>query len=291
MIPWQRVALAVYIGVNVGLLLYGVRFGPDNIDWSLWASLPELIERGDIYAPSDFPFVWSPLAAYLMAGVSFLGYWPWVALHVAFVFLLRDWRLIGLVLISYPFWVDAALGNTLTFQVVAGMLVLRSERWSFVYLALAVLIPRPLIVPLVVWLLWKQPRTRLRLVAMAVVLGLATLFSGYTVEWITTALEYGRSDIVAEQTIGPVALIGPAWLLVGLPLGAWLTWRGWPGLAGMAISPYLFAYYLLMPLVDLVPKDRKVHDGLRHKGIVEQPVPLSGSQRHESVAPHLPKIP
>lgn len=263
-IPWRLISLAVYVGLNVGLLLYGVRLGPDNIDWSLWASLPELIERGDIYSPSDFPFVWSPVAAYLMAGVSLLGYWPWVALHVAVVFLLRDWRLIGLTLIAWPFWLDAALGNTMTFFMVAGVLALRGSRgWGVAYLVGCLLIPRPVQLPLALWLLWNRPDLRLPLIGLFAVHALVVLFSGYGAEWIATALSLGGGVSRATNAIGPSGWFGLGWLIAGIPLGVWLFLRGHVGWAGVTITPYLFPYYLLMPLVDLVAQQRSQDAALR----------------------------
>lgn len=219
----------------------------------MWASLPELLGRGELYATEGLvPFLWNPLAGYLMAGVSFLGYWSWVALHVAAVLLLRDWRPIGLVLVAYPFWVDTALGNTFTFQVIAGMLAIGgSRRWALGYLALAVLIPRPVVAPLAVWLLWKQPTIRAPFAVTALGAAAFALASGYAGDWATTVIGYGHSEIVGRFTLGPSALMGPAWLAIGIPLGVWLTWRGWPGLAGLAVSPYVFAYYLLIPPMDL----------------------------------------
>ena len=81
-------------------------------------------------------FVWSPVAAWLMAGAALLGYWAWAALHVASVLLLRRPLLIGLALVSYGFWFDVAQGNTVTFVFVTGALALRGSRGSLAYLAL-----------------------------------------------------------------------------------------------------------------------------------------------------------
>ena len=40
-------------------------------------------------------------------------------------------------------------------------------------------------------------------------------------------------------------------MVIGLPLAAWLTWKGRLGLASLAASPYWLPYYLLMLLLEL----------------------------------------
>lgn len=240
--PW-----AAYAALNLGLALYGLRFSEDNLDWQLWAALPDALETGDVYRLSPLPFVWSPVAAWLMAGVSLLGYWTWVAIHVAVVFLL-DRRMIALTLLSWPFWVDAALGNTLTFAFVAAILALRGNRLAgMTYLALLLLIPRPLQAPIALWLLWKEPGLRWPFAGLFVVHGVLVVWSGQGIEWIETALAYGR----VVQSIGPPAWLGPAWFAVVLLVTPWLMARGKVGVASLLVSPYWLPYYLMMPLIDL----------------------------------------
>lgn len=250
--PW-----ACYAALNLGLALYALRFGPDNVDWRLWTLLPDAIGAGEVYTINPgLPFVWSPVAAWVMAGVSFLGYWTWVAIHVAVVFLL-DRRMIVLTLLSWPFWVDVALGNTVTFAFVAGILALRGNRVTgLAYLALFLLIPRPLQAPLALWLLWKQPGLRWPFVGLFAVHAALVLWSGLAIDWIQSAIEYGR----AVQSIGPPAWFGAWWFAAVLLIAPWLILRGKVGLAGLLVSPYWLPYYLLMPLIDL-RRTRSAHTG------------------------------
>jgi hypothetical protein len=60
-------------------------------------------------------------------------------------------------------------------------------------------------------------------------------------------------EIGNQQNVGPTRLLGPAWLLIGIPLGLWLTLKGRLGLAGMALSPYLFPHYYLALLWEAAP--------------------------------------
>ena len=66
-----------------------------------------------------------------------------------------------------------------------------------------------------------------------------------------TGCSSSTDEVGSAFNVGPTALIGLWWLLLGVPLGAWLFWRGRVGLAGLAISPYLLPYYLMMALLDI----------------------------------------
>jgi hypothetical protein len=260
-LPWfvrraAFVGLIVVAGlVNVALLVGTIPFYKDTLgvvmplpmDWAIWTGIWEAYGNGTLYTFSEIPFVWSPLMAPVMALVPVMGFWTWAALHALAVLLLRDWRLIGLVLVSAPFWSDVAGANTFVFVFVAGVLALRGSRFAgIVYLALWLLLPRPVQVPLALWLLWKMPELRWPFVALVVVNALAVLATGYGPEWIGTMLDYGQEPM---WNIGPTFLFGTAWLIVGVPLAAWLTWRGHVGLAGLAMSPYVITNYLLMLLI------------------------------------------
>lgn len=253
-VPWRVVLLASYVGVNLVLIPSKVRLDPAiPMDWQTFSALPAAIADGTIYdLEGAAPFTWSPVAAWIMAGVTMVGYWPWVVAHVATVLLLRDVRMIGLVLVSYGFWWDAAQGNTLTFALVAGMLALTGSRAAaLVYLGLFVLIPRPLMAPLALWLLWSD-RSLLRPLAVMAVLHVAIVVaSGYALIWPVAVLLY---ELPVGITIGPTALVGHWWLLVGVPLGLWLAWRGTVGWAGLAVSPWVAPQYVLWPLLDVAPK-------------------------------------
>jgi hypothetical protein len=248
------VLLACYAALNLGLAAYFVRIGPDAGDWQLWLTIPEKLARGELYEPPLGPFVWSPVAAWLLVGVVQLGYWAWFALHLAVVPLLRDRWLIAFTLASWPFWHDAAEGNTFAFVFVSGALALRGSRAAaIIYLSLLLLMPRPVQVPLAAWLLWRMPDLRLPFAALFMAHAAAVLASGYALDWFDAVRSYGSAGAM-ENTIGPPRWLGAAWLAVGIPLGAWLWWRGRLGLAGIAISPYWLPGYLLMWLLELVPR-------------------------------------
>jgi hypothetical protein len=251
------VLLASYIGVNLGLVAQKITLGPDvGVDWQLFSQLPTAVAGDTIYEISpEVSFVWSPVAAWLMAGVALLGYWAWAALHVASVLLLRSPLLVGLVLVSYAFWFDVAQGNTVTFVFVAGFLAIGgSRRASLVYLALLVLMPRPLMVPLAVWLLWKDHSLWRPFAAIFAIHAALVLASGDIGPWVASMLHH---DLAPGITVGPTAWVGRWWLLVGVPL-AWLAWRGHIGWASLAVSPYVTPQYLLFVLWELVPGNRRL---------------------------------
>lgn len=253
-IPWRTVLLLSYVGFNVIVIPQTIRLGPNvAVDWQTFSALPEAIANGSLYSvETPVPFVWSPVAAWIMAGATMVGYWPWLALHVAAVFLIQPWLLVGLVLVSYGFWFDAAQGNSFTFSLVAGVCALRGNRFAaLVYLGLLVLIPRPILFPLAVWLLWMRPGIRLPFAAMFIAHAALVLASGYAWPWLEAMLTY---DLSSGVTVGPTAVLGRWWLLLGIPLAAWLTWRGYVGWAGVAASPYINPQYLIWPLLDLAPR-------------------------------------
>lgn len=248
-LPWRWLGWALYIGVNVALISM-LRPDTDHPDWQLWLSLPDKLRVGTLYAQTgEARYVWSPVLAPIMAAAPLLGYWTWGAFHVASVFLLRDWRLIGLVLVSWGFWIDTIGGNTFTFILVAGVLALRGSRpAALVFLALCILMPRPIQLPLALWLLWSMPSIRLPVVALVAVHAVAVLLTGYAAEWLGSMLIQTGATI---GSIGPTLIFGQAWLLIGIPLGAWLAWHRHFGWAGAAVSPYMLPAYWLWPLLDL----------------------------------------
>lgn len=245
---WRMVAVAVYIALNLVAIRFSIGFGPSVDDWQLWSSLADRLARGDVYAPEDGPpFVWSPVAAWIMAGVAAVGYVPWVLAHFVAVFLLRPPLLILLTAFSWAFWWDAASAHIMIFILVTGVLALRGSRLAALgYLILLLLMPRPVQMPLALWLLWKMPAIRWPFTVLFAAHAIVVVASGYALPWAIAAISW--TDAAG---IGPSRYLGTAWLIVGVPLGAWLLWRGRVGWSGLAISPYLLPEYLLMPLVDL----------------------------------------
>jgi hypothetical protein len=244
-----RIAVAVYIGINVGLILYEKRLGPHNDDWRLWVALANAFPTGAIYQlGTEVPYVWSPLAAPVMVAAVHIGYWAWVGVHIAAVALLRDVRLIALVLVSWAFWSDVVGGNTFTFVFVAAALALRGSRMAgVIYIALFLLMPRVVQVPVAAWILWRMPQTRAPAALLFVVHASVVLVSGLAPEWIGAL----SAHALPRQNLGPSYFIGLWWLVVAIPLGVWCWWRGWLGTAGVVLNTYLLPQYLLMPLLDL----------------------------------------
>jgi hypothetical protein len=78
------------------------------------------------------------------------------------------------------------------------------------------------------------------------------LVLGFGPAWLDALLHATEGVEVAD--FGPAAFIGSLWLPIGLVLAAFLTWRGRLGLASLAASPYWLPQYLLMLLLDLVPR-------------------------------------
>ena len=222
-------------------------------DWFIWEQVPGRWHAGRLYEV-DHPhyfYVFSPIAGAIMAAVVPLGYAFWWALHLAVLPLLRDWRLITLTILSVPFWVDTMVASTVTWPFVAGALALRGSHWGGItYLALFALMPRPVHLPLAAWLLWQRPALRLPALGMVIATLAVTLWLGYGEEWRANLLWSGTDYLSAAHNFSPTRIFGMSWLVIGLPLAAWLLWRGWVGLAGMAMAPYLLPPYFLMLLWD-----------------------------------------
>ena len=252
MIRSRWLLLTVYVSANVGLML---SLWPANVDWELWDALPAALESGTVYrTPTEQPFVWSPVAAPIMAAVSAVGWWLWTLAHIGAVFLLRDRWLIGLTLTSWPFWVDTVNGNVFVFVFVTGVLAVRGSRAAgFVYLILLLFMPRPVQVPLAGVILWKDRSLWLPFALAFGAHALAVVGSGYAVEWLTA-----MSEKQATWNLSPAQFLGWWWLVLGVPLAGWLTWIGRPGLAGLAMSPYVLPPYWLMALLPRVDVGRRV---------------------------------
>lgn len=224
-----------------------MRQGASGGDWFNLSAL----SIADPYAVRAYR--WSPPAAWIWAtAVVPMGLPLWQALHLGALVLLRDWRVILLALVSWAFWQDLANGNVMTFVLVSAWWALRGNSvGTLAFLALSVLVPRPLMLPVLAWLLVQQPRARLWFPLLAVlVIGLA-LASGQMGDWMGRTLITGREELDSIWNIGPSRIIGPIWIPVGLVLAAALAWRGWLGIASVVIGPYLFPYYLLMGLLDV----------------------------------------
>ena len=217
-------------------------------DWDTWRALPAALAEGNLYAlETELPYPYSPLFAPVMAGIGMIGLIPWAAISCAALMLLRDWRIIVLVLVSVGFWTNVAGGNAFTFVLVSAALALAgSHRAAIVFLVLTMLMPRPLQLPIAAVLIWRMPDIRLPVAAIFVVHGAGVLLTGYADDWIGAVV----AQTFPTWNLGPSRWMGWLWLPVGAVLGVLLWWRRRPGWAGLAFSSYWVPHYLLMPLAE-----------------------------------------
>jgi hypothetical protein len=212
---------------------------------------------GELYAiTGDYAYRYSPLFAMLLTVLVPLGVVGWRLLHLAAALALPNWPMRVVALASWPFWYDVQTGNVLIFIVLAGAWAVRGNRWgSAGFLLLTLLVPRPLMIPVAAWLLWKQPRWRWPVVLGAVAQLLIVAVLGWGNGWLGTLVN-ASSDALLPSNVGPSRFIGQWWLVIGIPMGAWLTVRGRVGWAALVASPYWLPYYLLMPILELVSRTR-----------------------------------
>ena len=235
-------------------------------DWRVLTNAADHGLRSGLYAGGLYQ--WSPLLVPLLQLLSPLGVLGWRLLHLLAAMLMPSWTLRLLVLVSWPFWFDVSVGNAVVFIVLAGAWALRGSRFaSLAFLALTLLIPRPLMVPLAMWLLWQRPELRVPALVLAVLLAAATVLTGLTAEWVGTLLHSASTTQSWRAggggwdfNIGPSRALGVWWLAIGIPLAVWLTWKGRVGWASVAASPYVLPYYLLLLFLELVrPAPLAVH--------------------------------
>ena len=238
--------------LSILLILFTPLFTAE--DWNAIQHGSQLVLAGQ--SPYQEPlYRWSPLAAWLGVPLLALPYWAWVALHILGLLALLNPLLILIGLLAWPFWQDAGLGNVLIFVVLAAYWALRGSRIAtWAYLIMSLLMPRPLVVPVLGWLLWKRPSLRLGFVGLAVASVVGALLTGYGLEWLAILVGKSGTDISNPYQIGPSALIGAAWIPIGLLLAAILTLKGRLGFASLAASPYWLPYYLLMALLEVPSK-------------------------------------
>lgn len=245
------IALVPLVAINaVGLAqtaLWLVRHGGAGGDWEVLSQLT----LADPYAVPGYR--WSPPAAWLWSTLIYpLGLPLWQLLHLAALALVRDWRVIVLALVSWAFWQDLANGNLMVFVLLAAWWTLRGSRAGTVgFLALSVLVPRPLMLPVLAWILLKKSWARPWFGGIAIVVIALSLASGQMGPWLERLFVTGQSELVTIWNIGPSRLIGAAWIPAGFGLAAVLAAKGWLGMASVVISPYLFPYYMLMALLDV----------------------------------------
>lgn len=228
-------------------------------DWQIFVESSERAFGGDLYAvEADYAFRYSPLVAYAFTVIQHIGPDAWRIAHLAALALLPDRRVALVALISWPFWFDVAAGNLMTFVLVLAAAALAGSRWATRgFFAVSLLVPRPLMLPIAVWLLWKHPEWRMPFAVMFVVHGVAVVLTGWGPTWLTALIESG-AEMGSALNFGPSRLIGLLWLPIGSVAAAVLTWRGQVGWAALMASPYWLPYYFLMPLLELSRKRERI---------------------------------
>lgn len=230
--------------------------GGEAVDWVQYLEASRRVSDGALYEQTwSYGWRYSPIAAYAFAAIGLLGTTAWRLLHLAAAATMPSVLLVAVTLVSWPLWYDVETGNTVVFFLLAGAWALRGSRIGTVaYFVGLLLIPRPLMIPLAAWILWKRPEWRLPFAGLFILHAVAVLATGWADEWVVELVNTPAAIYTSSTNVGPSRFIGLSWLLIGLPLAAVLTWKGRLGWASLAISPYLLPYYLLMGLLELAPK-------------------------------------
>ncbi len=251
------VGASLLLTVNLYLAARSIGLVATNapaVDWSQYIEAAARAGSGGaLYQVSDtYAYHYSPLLAAFFGLIAPLGMLGWRILHVLAALVLPTWPMRLITLISWPFWYDVETGNLLVLVLLAGAWALTgSSLATGAYLALVVLIPRPLMVPVAAWLLWKRPEWRLPFAVIFLAHAVAVIATGWADQWVT-AMIAASGDVAIPSNIGPSRFIGAIpWLIIGLPLAALLISRGRLGMASLAASPYWLPYYLLMAVLEL----------------------------------------
>ena len=256
-------AVNLYLAArSLGLIVNGA----PAVDWDQYVDAAQRLTSGGLYAVTDtYAYHYSPILAALFGPLSLLGTVGWRLLHVAAAVAMPTWPMRLLALISWPLWYDIEAGNLVVFVVLAAAWALRGSRFaSGGYLLLVILVPRPLMLPVAAWLLWKRPGLRAPFAIAFVTHSLAVLATGWGPEWVAALIAAG-GDVAIPSNIGPSRFIGILpWTVIGLAPAAWLTIKGRLGFASLAASPYWLPYYLLVLVLELSPH-RRAAQVARHR--------------------------
>jgi hypothetical protein len=245
--------IAVLVSLSILNILMADTWG---FDWEIYRQAAESIAAGRspyfiVSEHSLATFRWSPVAAWLLLPLTSLGIGVWIALHGLALSLIGNWRLAALVGVSWPFWRDVIDGGIMIFVAVLALHAFRGNRWAgMAFLGMTLLVPRPLMLPLAVWLLWHRPEWRIGFALAFCAHALGVVATGWHVEWVRTLAGTAATEYHLSLNLSPSRWIGPAVLVIGVPLATWLTWKGRVGWAALAISPYILPPYLLMTMLE-----------------------------------------
>lgn len=256
---WAPLALIVALTAPLAIYWWGlIAAGSVAFDWRIfveggerfWAGSPDLYEVNDLYS-----FRHSPVMAMAMPAVAWIGVLGIRLVTLVAALAMPTWPMRLLTLASWPFAMDIQHGALITLIVLAAAWALNGSRVAaLAFIILTLLSPRPLMIPIAAFLLWQQQWLRLPSVGLFLVHGTAVLATGYGDDWIAMLLASGTDGIEGPFNLSPSRFIGRLWLPIGVALAVLLTWRGRPGLAAIAISPYLLPHYLLVLLLEIAPR-------------------------------------
>lgn len=258
-IDWRRfgkrallVCLAAINAVLLVVVFAGFALAPVAFDWDLFVEAGRRYFDGALYDWEGIAsFRYSPLFALAFSAIAPIGFLGWSILHFASLLLL-PWRIALVALASAPFWYDVQNGNTMTFVVVAAYHAVEGSRvGTLAFLALALLIPRPLMFPITVWILWQRPRWILPFAALFALHALLVAATGWGPEWIGNLVGRGTDDLANRGDFGPSQLLGIWWWPIGLAAALWFALHGRLGLASLFASPYWLLHYFLTLLLEL----------------------------------------
>jgi hypothetical protein len=247
-------AIVLAVAANVVGLATVVIDHQRAFDWDNYMEAARRFPLGTLYDwKYPYGYHYAPQFAPVLGFITGAGIIAWRVAHFVALALLPSRTLSLLLLVSYPFWADVNTGNLMIFVLLAAAWAFRGNRVATgIYLALCVLIPRPIMVPLLAWLLWQRRAWRWPFVGMVAIGVLTAIPTGYLPDWIGSFVNSGVKDVANDFNLSPSRFLGVAWLVIGLPLAAWLTIRGRVGWASMAISPYLLPYWVQMLGLELV---------------------------------------
>lgn len=274
---WAPVAIVLALTSPLTVYWWGlVAAGSVAFDWRIfveagerfWAGSPNLYEVTELYS-----FRHSPVLAMAMPAVALVGTIGIRLITLAGALALPTWPMRLAAVASWPFAMDLQHGALIMVIVLAAVWGLRGSRiGAIAFMLLTFLSPRPMMVPIAVLLLWRQPAVRLPALAAFVAHAAVVFATGYGEDWAQLLLSAGTDGIESPFNLSPSQLIGRLWIPVGLGLAVFLTIRGRAGLAALAINPYVLPHYLLLLLLE-VP--RETRQRAPHERSVPEPKPLT----------------
>jgi hypothetical protein len=251
-------AIGLFVASNlvmVGVSIVAILAGSDGVDWLTYVAATERFAEGTLYESAEWWYGWrySPVAVLPFVLVAPIGETAWRLLLGASLVGLPG-RARFLALASYPFWFAIHAGSLVVPTIVVAYLALRGRGWAIgAFFVLALLVPRPLMLPVAAWLLWKHPRWRVPFVVLFVAHAAAVVATGYSDEWLAVLAQVGPEEVAQQLNVAPSALVGLWWLVAAVPLAIWAFGVGRPALAGLLVQPYWLPYYLLILLADRLP--------------------------------------